>query len=280
MRLLRERWSGSPVVAGDVRLRHRARAVFDLVEPGGRPTVVKVLVDHRKAEREVVALRGAAEAGVAVPPVLLFVEGPPPVLVLGLVPGSPLTAGDRGAAWAEAGAALARLHATGPPPGLATVGRASTSWSDWLSGWLEAERSRCGLARATLGDALVDGALGRVEAGLARSQPPTTEAFVHGDFQPAHVLLAADRRSVTSLIDFGDAGRGDPAFDLAVLTAHDPHRLDDVMAGYQPDGRFHSHVAGVIDSYQLLRLLGEVPWLVEHGFDPASPLDTLRARLA
>lgn len=278
LRRLGEEW-GAEVTAGPVRLQHRARAVFDVVTPDGQPAVVKVSADPYQAERERLALYAARSGGVPVPPVLGFIPGRPAVMVLGFVTGTALGAEDSGPAWASAGEAVARLHTVVPRAGLHTFGRAATPWMTWLRRWLDVERARSDHLRRELGDVLVDSALDRVEAGLARAEPVTTRAVVHGDCQPAHILLDGDRHTVSGLIDFGDAGCGDPAWDLAILTAHQPAQLDDVVAGYQPDGAFHSHLAQVVEAYQLLRLVGEVPWLVEHGFDPRTPLDALRQRI-
>jgi hypothetical protein len=55
-------------------------------------------------------------------------------------------------------------------------------------------------------------------------------------------------------------------YDLASLTLGHEERLGDVIAGYG---------AGVdrdvIRGWWSLRSLGAVRWLIEHGFDPASP---------
>jgi len=276
---LGEEWS-TEVTAGRVRLHHQARAVFDVVTPDGQPAVVKASADPYQAEQERLALDAARSGGVAVPPVLVFLPGQPVVMVLGFVTGTALGVEDSGAAWASAGEVVARLHTAAPPAGLDTYGRRGTPWATALRRQLDMERARSDRARHELGDLLVDRALDLVESGLANAEPADTRAVVHGDCQPVHVVLAGDRRTVNGLIDFGDAGCGDPAWDLAILTLYQRQRLDDVVAGYQPGGVFHSHLARVVDAYQLLRLLGEVPWLVEHGFDPGSPLDALRQRMA
>ncbi|HLZ56981.1 MAG TPA: aminoglycoside phosphotransferase family protein [Ktedonosporobacter sp.] len=44
-----------------------------------------------------------------------------------------------------------------------------------------------------------------------------TPAFVHGDFGRTNILYAARTKSVSGIIDFSEAGWGDPALDFAAL---------------------------------------------------------------
>lgn len=41
--------------------------------------------------------------------------------------------------------------------------------------------------------------------------------LIHGDLHPDHILIAEDGERISGLIDFGAAGPGDPAIDLAAL---------------------------------------------------------------
>jgi aminoglycoside phosphotransferase (APT) family kinase protein len=104
---------------------------------------------------------------------------------------------------------------------------------------------------------------------------PWTPVFMHGDLQVAHVFVDGD--VVTGVLDWSEAGQGDPSYDLASLTLGHPERLDDVLAGYG---------AGVdldaVRGWWSLRSLMAVRWLVEHGFDPYAPgceVDVLRSAL-
>lgn len=44
-----------------------------------------------------------------------------------------------------------------------------------------------------------------------------TPALIHGDLAPYHILYDAPSGEITGVIDFGVAGRGDPAMDLGTL---------------------------------------------------------------
>jgi aminoglycoside 2''-phosphotransferase len=46
-----------------------------------------------------------------------------------------------------------------------------------------------------------------------------TPALIHGDFGTSNVLFDAARQTITGVIDFGGAGLGDPAYDVAGLLA-------------------------------------------------------------
>jgi aminoglycoside phosphotransferase (APT) family kinase protein len=109
------------------------------------------------------------------------------------------------------------------------------------------------------------------EAALA----PRPAVFVHGDLQPAHVLLDGDE--VVGVLDWSEGAQGDPLADLATLTLGYAERLPEVLAGY---GR-QVDVDGV-RGWWSLRSLVATRWLLDHGFDPFAPgceVDVLRAAL-
>jgi aminoglycoside 2''-phosphotransferase len=61
-------------------------------------------------------------------------------------------------------------------------------------------------------------------------------ALIHGDLAPYHILARADGSGLAGVIDFGTAGRGDPATDLATLLVHyGAGLLDDLRATYPID---------------------------------------------
>ena len=104
---------------------------------------------------------------------------------------------------------------------------------------------------------------------------PWNPVFIHGDLQVTHVFVEGDE--VTGIIDWSEAAPGDAMFDLAILTLGHEERLDDLLAGYGAGAD-----RAVIRAWWSLRSLTASHWLVEHGFDPATPgceIDVLKARL-
>jgi aminoglycoside phosphotransferase (APT) family kinase protein len=66
------------------------------------------------------------------------------------------------------------------------------------------------------------------------SDPPPDPRLVHGDLGPEHVRTSGDR--VTGVIDWGDAGLGDPAIDLAwTVLGSDPAFGRAVVTAYRPE---------------------------------------------
>jgi aminoglycoside phosphotransferase (APT) family kinase protein len=226
---------------------------------------LKVDADQTRIDVEVEAM---SVAPVPTPRVLWR---KPPVLALAAVPGTtlgrlgePSTASP--AAWAAAGAAIRRLHDAPLPPRLGRAGRSISA----LVAELDDECERL-VTTGLLPADLVSRNRHVAEAALR----PWTPAFTHGDLQIAHVFLDGDE--VTGIIDWSEAGQGDPLWDLATFTlGHDEH-LDDVIAGYGIDVDLD-----VIRAWWSLRSLLAVRWLVEHGFEAFAPgyeVDVLKSRM-
>jgi aminoglycoside phosphotransferase (APT) family kinase protein len=255
--------SGTPSVAlaedemdeVEVVVAHSERATLRV---GG--VFLKVDADQARLDTEVAAM---ALAPVPTPEVLWR---KPPALALAAVPGTALGLLGRPspaspAAWAAAGAAIRKLHDAPLPP---WPGRPLDAWAtdldrecDWLvtNGVLPAE--------------LVARNREIAEAALR----PWTPVFAHGDLQLSHVFVDGDE--VTGIIDWSEAGPGDPLFDLAILTLGHPGHLADVVAGYGA-----AVDLDVVRAWWSLRSLLAIRWLAEHGFDPAAPgceIDVLRA---
>jgi aminoglycoside phosphotransferase len=192
----------------------------------------------------------------------------PPVLALAALPGvalgrlgEPSTASP--AAWAAAGAAVRRLHDAPLPPWPGQSLEQTASELDAECEWL--------VTNGVLPTDLVTRNREVAEAALR----PWTPVFAHGDLQISHVFVEGDE--VTGVIDWSEAGQGDGRCDLASLTLGHEEHLDDVVAGYGADVDVE-----VIRAWWSLRSLLAVRWLVEHGFDPASPgceVDVLRSRM-
>ncbi|MFK0230482.1 phosphotransferase family protein [Streptomyces sp. NPDC090303] len=226
---------------------------------------LKVDADQARIDIEVEAM---SRAPVPTPEVLWR---KPPVLAIAALPGATLgTLGGPStgspAAWAAAGAALRKLHDAPPPPWPGRAGRSAVA----LAAELDAECASL-VASGLLPTDLVTRNRQVAEAALR----PWTPAFTHGDLQIAHVFLDDDE--VTGIIDWSEAGHGDPLYDLATfLLGHEEH-LDDVLAGYGT-----AVDLDVIRAWWSLRSLLAVRWLTEHGFDPFAPgceVDVLRSRM-
>jgi aminoglycoside phosphotransferase (APT) family kinase protein len=241
----------------EVVVAHHERATLRVGD-----VFVKVDADQTFTDVEVEAM---ALAPVPTPEVLWR---RPPALALAALRGralgrlgEPSTAPP--AAWSAAGAVVRRLHeAPLPPwPGRSIAEKASSldSECEWL------------LANHVLPDDLVARNHRVAQAALR----PWTPVFMHGDLQVAHVFVDGDE--VTGILDWSEAGQGDGMYDLASLTLGHPGHLDDVVAGYGGDVDLDA-----VRGWWSLRSLTAIRWLVEHGFDPATPgceIDVLRAQM-
>lgn len=225
---------------------------------------LKVDADQARIDVEVEAM---ALAPVPTPRVLWR---KPPVLALAAVPGTALgVLGEPSAAppaaWAAAGAAVRTLHDAPLPP---WPGRGKSA--DALAAGLDAE---CELlvTDGVLPADLVTRNRQVAEAALR----PWTPGFTHGDLQITHVFV--DDAEVTGIIDWSEAGPGDPLYDLATLTLGHEENLGDLVTGYGTDVDLD-----VIRAWWSVRSLLVIRWLAGHGFDPFAPgceVDVLRSRM-
>jgi Ser/Thr protein kinase RdoA (MazF antagonist) len=239
----------------EVIVAHHERATLRVGD-----VFLKIDGDQTRTDIEVEAM---AMAPVPTPEVLWR---QPPVLALAVLPGKalgrlgqPSTASP--AAWAAAGAAARMLHDAPLPP---WPGKSLDDIASHLDGeceWL--------IANGVLPAELVTRNRQVAKAALR----PWTPVFTHGDLQISHVFVDGD--DITGVIDWSEAGRGDALYDLASLTLGHQEHLREVIAGYGRDVDLD-----VIRGWWSLRSLRAVRWLVEHGFDPATPgceFDVLRA---
>ena len=223
---------------------------------------LKIDGDQARTDVEVEAM---TRAPVPTPEVLWRT---PPVLALAALPGAALgrlgrPSASSAAAWAAAGAAVRALHDAPLPPWPRNTTEDKAASLDGECAWI--------LANDVLPRDLVT--RNRQVAQAAFRPSPTV--FVHGDLQVAHVFVEGD--AVTGIIDWTEAGCGDPHFDLAILTLGHPDHLGDVLEGYGGDVD-----QDVVRGWWSLRSLTAIRWLVEHGFDPSAPgceIDVLRSRL-
>ena len=241
----------------EVVVAHRERATLRVGD-----VFLKIDTDPVRTGVEVEAM---AMAPIPTPRVLWR---KPPALALAALPGTalgrlgePSTASS--AAWAAAGAAARKLHEAPLPP---WPGRSVDELASRLDGeceWL-VTHGVLPVDVVTLNRRIAEAAL-----------RPWTPVFTHGDLQLTHVFVEGDE--ITGVIDWSEACQGDALFDLAILTLGHEERLDDVVAGYGTDVDLD-----VIRAWWSLRSLTAIRWLVQHGFDPASPgceVDVLRSRM-
>jgi hypothetical protein len=223
---------------------------------------LKIDADQSRSDIEVAAM---TLAPIPTPPILWR---RPPVLALAALPGMALgRLGEPSAAsptaWRAAGAAVRTLHDATSPPWPSRDLKEKASELDSECAWL--------VTNGVLPADLVSGNRRIAQAALR----PWTSAFIHGDLQVAHVFVEGDQ--VTGVLDWSEAGQGDPLYDLATLTVGHREQLGDVLAGYGTDVDLDA-----IRGWWSVRCLTAVRWLIEHGFDPEAPgceVDVLRSQL-
>jgi aminoglycoside phosphotransferase (APT) family kinase protein len=259
------------VAVHEVLVDHQDRAVLRGADPAGRPVVIKADRDVAQADREARALAAAAAAGVPVPTVHERLDGPPAVLVLEHVEGRPLGSASPDEHWRAVGRHLRRLHDRARPDGLPRFSGGDAWWpemrrlADWATDWCRQRRM------------LEPDVLARLHALLAtafaRDDEPA-DHLLHGDCGPYHWLLRED--AVVAVVDFGDTGRGDPAWDLSVLVLWDGDRLGAVLDGYGTDASMGPRLDALLLPYHVIRHLLAIHWLVEHDVDPTPTVAELR----
>jgi aminoglycoside 2''-phosphotransferase len=126
------------------------------------------------------------------------------------------------------GVFLAHLHRL--PPGLLTPPRGiATAWRG------EDYSRRYRLRRARLASTLPRAVLLRLDRffeqlpGVVDKAP---SALIHGDLSEDHILLAPDGDRLGGVIDFTDAGLGDPAFDFTFLWTYGDWAPAQAARGY------------------------------------------------
>ena len=270
---------GAPARVRDTVSAHYERCVLDVVLPDGTPAIVKGNRGVDQARTEVTALAAAGEAGVPVPTVLAHLSGTVSVLVLERLDGDWLSPDHPPSAWRTAGAALRQLHSVWVPGlrGFAGESNWPASLRHMVIHWAPSCRA-AGLATEVIDR--VRAAVDRLTASQWGERVVSAPAPVtlHGDCAPIHFRLNGD--NVVGILDLGDACRGDPTWDIAVLTLRSPDRLPAVLDGYAADARLRAWGDHVLPTYQALRLFTEVGWLADHGYDPSMTAETATAAVA
>ncbi|MDQ3444144.1 MAG: aminoglycoside phosphotransferase family protein [Chloroflexota bacterium] len=67
-----------------------------------------------------------------------------------------------------------------------------------------------------------------------RLELPVDPVLIHGDLAPYHILLDPAAAAIAGVIDFGTAGLGDPATEIATLLVHYGERIVDQMTATYP----------------------------------------------
>lgn len=249
------------------------RALF-LAE--NRRIILKVYTAGTALQREYVAAQKAASIGVPIAKMLGLEAGPPAVLAMEQVLGHPLSSRNPFAA-KEAGRYLQRLHTLGAHP---PFSGGQQQWDAFISWWENEEIEK--VKRLGVLDPLQ---MRKLQEQFDHLQPLLAQrpiVFLHGDLQPAHILVDSQSEKVLAFLDFADAQPGDPLVDLAVLTLWDPELTDFLLEGYS-DIANTEETKLLLSLYRLLRHLAEIPWLLERGFKAlaqrniAALKDSLRA---
>lgn len=195
---------------------HAERAVVHIGD-----VYIKADTDAERRDREVAAL---AAVNVPRPQVLWHRRATVSLLALSAAAGVPL--GSLGgpsphpdAMWCMAGHVARQVHDGPIPAYLAAQSEYRSENLEQLEEWL--------LTRRVAQPRLIAEHAARARAFRDSA---ANDCLIHGDLQPAHVLIDDDR--ISGVIDWADTGTGDRHYDLAVLTARHPERLGAVVDGY------------------------------------------------
>lgn len=240
---------------------HRERAVVRVGD-----VFIKVETNSLRSVSELDAL--ATVTAVPVPKVLWHEDGPPHVMALSRVAGSPLATYGLASpfgedVWRSVGAAVARLHQTTPATDeqVAAAMRSVAAHADHLASL----REWC--LDGGHGDPSVVTQLTSEAAAFFRDRTPVV-GLLHGDLQPDHVFI--DGGEISGVIDWADTGWGDVVADLAVLTIGYPSMLAAVLDGY---GGSIDHEA--VRAYWILRRFSVIKWRADHDLSITDDVESL-----
>src|SRR5664279_2096944 len=215
----------------EVVVAHNERATLRVGE-----IFLKIDADKTRTDVEVEAM---AMAPIPTPEVLWR---KPPVLALAALPGTALGRLGEPSIASSAAPAARMLHDAPLPPWPGKSLDESASHLDGECEWL--------VINGVLPTDLVTRNRRVAEAALR----PWTPVFTHGDLQVTHVFVDGDE--ITGVLDWSEAGPGDPLGDLATLTLGHEERLGDVAAGYGADVDLD-----VVRGWWSLRSLLAIRWL-------------------
>jgi hypothetical protein len=253
---------------GTVFSESAQRAAFEITGARGVTLVAKAHLSRESYDRELIGWLTARQCGLSAPLFWYpyFKAEPPYVLTYARVEGEPLSSADPDDDWRGAGLKLRILHMSPEPLDLPRFHQGGGTWLESCRQRLVAE-IRWGNSTGFLSDGAAESLLQSGLSSLDLDEEPR-QTFIHGDLQPDHVLLRCSGGRETVFLDFGDAGLGDPAWDLVALSLYDPDRLAILLDGYRAMPTFVEHVEQVRLGYRLLRILSAARWLTEHELDP------------
>ena len=189
------------------------------------------------------------------------------------VEGEPLSGSMTEAHARQAGAVMARLHASPftPPPGFARQTYDAAYFRRCLAVVLGAYAEDLGrehlraLERGTV-------ALAAFVERLPRT--PATFGLIHADFHPGNYLLHGDELRV---IDFGRCAFGHHAFDIATALELDMVQRDAFLTGYAAIRQLPPDLAQHGDAFACMTYLDNLGFLATRAEERAYVLDTLPA---
>lgn len=236
------------------------RTVHVIDMEDGTAVVLKTARADRAAtpSAEAWAYEACRRAGIAVPEVLAVIEEPE-ALIMGVMPGHPLSEGPSSAepgAWAATGADLRAMHEIAVPgfgPLVAGAGGAvgvSPRWSPVID--LARDHGIKTLAdRGLVTTEEAARLVNRYEELESHLEGITDGRLLHSDLEGDHVFIDA-QGSYAGIIDFDQAQSGDPLWDLARIPLWDgPDALELLLAGYGRDTVTAEHREFVFPLYLL-----------------------------
>ena len=221
--------------------------------------VLKVYMEGKTLQREYDIAQKVASISIPIPKILGFEAGQPAVLAMKHVRGYPLSSRNTFAAKA-AGKYLQRIHNIGAHP---PFSGGQQQWDAFISWWRNEEIEN--VKRLDVLDHIL---ISTLQKYFETFQPLLVQrpiALLHGDLQPAHILINPQTEQVLAFLDFADAQPGDPLLDIAVATLWD-HKLADLLLEGYSGIKNNEETKQRLSFYRRLRQLAEIPWLLERGF--------------
>lgn len=264
-------WAEVELLGTPVDLNTRAVAIMRRSDLAGDRVVLKVDrdLDRARAERDALALL----AGHLSVPQVLFTDERDGISTTALefLVGDPIDrCPEPGRIWRDAGASLRNIHNLGTESGNS---RHHNSHPDSVLIWRDEMVSRA-VALDIIDSPVAERLVTVTDLRLPTDQ---TSSFIHGDASPQHFLQR--QGAITGVIDFGDAGYGDPTHDLAVLTLWAEDQLSAVLNGYGTDADTFEALQRGVAFHRPMRLLDAALWSVEHDFKPHAYLVALYEEL-